>query len=634
MSRHLCAALLLSALFIAACEKDHGANDGTPGTDDTLPSDGSPDEDLLLPDDGASPVSALFGAVTLNPSGAAPLTAEIPFTPDKAGTLSLRIECTAVDTDEVYEKRFSFTATGTITMPIFGLFPDCENVLTFTLFSDSGEERGVYTTRVTTAPLPDDFPIVTATGIYTGDAFTFFPYYRTLVQEIDSTVMTISQATGIMYDRNGTVRWYSDFPTPLLFPLEIIDGLLYGGGQTDDLNILHWSDLMGRPVGSIDLGALGFTQVHHDVMKKPDGNLIITADKIGNEYTMEHLIEVDPADGSLIRTWDLRTVFPDIADLFIDMPMTDPAYPGFSNDPVHLNAAVYDPTDDSIIVSSQRSGIAKIAADGTIRWLLAPHLIRYVDDADGDGISDSLTADYDREDPLTWVGDYTGDAYTDERMPFAGKPAAGYPFDFTYGEVLLTPLDGSGTVITDHDTLLGFTDSEEFRWPFRPHSPHLFADGTLMLFDNGLMRGFKMIDPSSFSRAPHYRIIPDTDGYGGTVEQIAEYIPLSDPAWHRFSPVVGDVDDLGDGTILITSGSLGSSFYPDVIVDQYGNGPIGAYVVQIDTATGEEIHSLLVERVINEAHPNASFSVYRAERIDPFRAFALPAGMKLEEKIP
>ena len=60
---------------------------------------------------------------------------------------------------------------------------------------------------------------------------------------------------------------------------------------------------------------------------------------------------------------------------------------------------------------------------------------------------------------------------------------------------------------------------------------------------------------------------------------------------------------------------------------QYGEGPRGAYIAQIDTATGDELHSLLLERVVNEEHPNAPFSVYRAERIDPYEALALPEGL-------
>lgn|GEM_PF-749691 len=646
MSRSLCAALLSLALILAACDKDDKTlNDGTPEKDDSPPTDidSTTDEDLLSPDDDDNTLEALFGAPVLNPSGAAPLTAEIAFTPDVPGTLKIAITCAAIEEEASVSERFSFTVGTTIALPVLGLYPDCANIVTITLFDDEGLERGIHTAAIATAPLPDDFPVVTATGTYSGGAYTFVTYYRARIETEEDEVPddvpevienTVPEITGIMFDKAGRVRWYSDFTYKFLFPMEIVDGHIYGGDWVTDMGILQWYDFMGRQQGTIDIGTLGFMRVHHDVVKKPNGDLIITADKIGSDYIEDHLLEVKPADGTLVRTWDLTTVMPDVGDLYRDIPLTSPEYPGFTNDPIHLNGIFYDAADDGLIVSSQRSGVVKLHADGTLAWFLAPQLTRYIDDADGDGVSDSFAANYDPTNQTTWIGDYTGDGYTYERMPIAGKPADGYPFEFTYGEVLLTPLDATGAAITDPDRLLGFTESADFRWPFRPHAPRLMADGTLMLFDNGLARGFNIINKDSFSRAALFQIEPDSDGYGGTVAQKAEYILTGDPMWHRFSAMVSDVDELGDGTLLVCSGGLGSGLYPDIIMNMYGDGPRGAYIAQIDTATGDELHSLLIERVINEDHPNAPFTVYRAERIDPYALLTLPDGLTLVRDTP
>ena len=48
---------------------------------------------------------------------------------------------------------------------------------------------------------------------------------------------------------------------------------------------------------------------------------------------------------------------------------------------------------------------------------------------------------------------------------------------------------------------------------------------------------------------------------------------------------------------------------------------------RLDAETGQERHSLLIERVVNEKYPNPPFSVYRAERIVPYEAIALPEGL-------
>ena len=114
---------------------------------------------------------------------------------------------------------------------------------------------------------------------------------------------------------------------------------------------------------------------------------------------------------------------PDVADLYRDIPMTGPQYPGFTNDPIHVNGVAYDASDGGLIVCSQRSGVIKFHSDGTLAWFLAPHLTRYIDDVDGDEVSDSFAAHYDPGNRLTWIGDYTGDGYICERMPIpASRP--------------------------------------------------------------------------------------------------------------------------------------------------------------------------------------------------------------------
>ena len=551
------------------------------------------------------------------------------------GTLTIEISGTDTPKDS-FVKRFSFSAGKSIQLPILGLFPDCDNRVNITLFDEQGTQRGTHAATIRTAPLPADFPVVTANGTYRGDAFTFVTYYRTRVRTDDDAVpedvpefleRAVPEITGIMYDKAGRVRWYSSFPYKFLFPLEFIDGYIYGGDWVQQTGVLRWYDLMGRQIGSLDFGALGFTRVHHDVIKKPDGHLVITVDKTGSDYIEDHVIEVDPASGKLVRAWDLNSVMPDVADLYRDIPMTSPQFPGFTNDPIHVNGIAYDPTDNGLIVSAQRSGVIKLHSNGTLAWFLAPHLTRYIDDADGDGVSDSLAKNYHPGIRFTWIGNYTGSGYVNERMPTGGKPTEAYPFDFSYGEFLLRPLDHNGNAITDKNVLLGFADAPDFRWPFRSHAPRLTKDGNLMLFDNGLARNFHMIGRDSFSRVVKFKVVPDTDGYGGTVRQTAEYLLRGDPSWYRFSALVSEADELPDGTLLITLGGLGSALYPPLIMAQYGKGPRGAYISQIDTATGDELHSLLIERVINEDYPNAPFTVYRSQRIDPYEALSLPKGL-------
>jgi arylsulfate sulfotransferase len=259
----------------------------------------------------------------------------------------------------------------------------------------------------------------------------------------------------------------------------------------------------------VDLGPLGYQRIHHDVFVKTDGDVLLTVDRTGADYVEDRVIEIDPLAANLRARWNLADALPDVAGLFMDVPMTSTLQPGFTNDPVHSNAIWYDESDDTLIASAQRSGVAKLYRSGQLKWFLTPHLIRYLDDADGDGVSDSLAASYDPNNKLTWLSDFRGEAFCDERYPVNGRPTTDYSeFVFNYAEFLLVPLDAAGVPIADEDVRRGFVDHPDFAWPFRPHAPVLLENGHLMLFDNGLGRNFGLpFGPSSYSRAVEYEIV-------------------------------------------------------------------------------------------------------------------------------
>jgi arylsulfate sulfotransferase len=422
----------------------------------------------------------------------------------------------------------------------------------------------------------------------------------------------------IAVDELGRIRWYTDFAFPSAFPIKIHEGYLYtsNGAET-----LYKFDMTGFEKGKWDVSEHGYTEIHHDITIKDDGNILLGVTKIDDPWMEDRIIEINPENNQLRGTWDLKKNFPDVCDLFVDAPVTKADDPNrLANDPVHNNAIFYSEEDDSLIVSSQRSGVAKITHSGYLKWFLAPHIIGVIDDEDADGLSDSLVEGFDPQDPTTNVGDFKGDAYIHDRMPVAGKPHEVYSsFDFRYQEFLLTPLDKDGNEITDTDVLNGFVDHEDFAYPFRQHSPVILKNGNLMIFDNGLARNFSYppMFPDKFSRAVEYEIVPDSeDGYGGTVKQVWEYILENDPMWYSLSIVVSNACELDNGSRLITSGSIGSSFYPDQLAAMYGKGPRGTMVVEVDPADNTELNRLFFNRYIDDEYPNTEFSSYRGYRFN------------------
>ena len=104
-----------------------------------------------------------------------------------------------------------------------------------------------------------------------------------------------------------------------------------------------------------------FTNIHHDVFEKENGNFLVTADKVGIDTIEDFIIELDRGTGAIVNTWDLRQILPRRSTLIHD-----------DRDWFHINAVIHDRRDDTIIVSGQRQGVVKITANNQLRWILAP----------------------------------------------------------------------------------------------------------------------------------------------------------------------------------------------------------------------------------------------------------------------
>ncbi len=563
---------------------------------------------------GGASLAARFGAPALNPTGNAPLAAEIPFQPLGDGFVVV----TVVGRDGVdLSARLPVSGGGERRVPILGLYAEYANVVRLAVEDEQGRALGTHEVAIETGPLPEGLPEIVVEGAHEPELFTFFSWLQAPIER--------AEGLALMVDTWGRVRWYSDFAIPDLHPMEIWEGTIYTGDRRHA--VLRY-DYLGHELLNLDFSAHGYERVHHDIFRRHNGHLLLTVDRTGDPWIEDRVIEIEPTRNQLRARWNLADALPDLADLFHDLPMSEPFGAGESNDPVHINAVWYDEQDDTLLVCSQRTGVAELYASGQLKWLLAPWLVRWIDDADGDGVSDSLAEGYDPARMLSRVGEYRGEAYVHERYPVNGRPVIDYSqFEFHYGEFLLTPLDASGAPIEDEDLRLGFVDHPDFAWPFRPHSVSLSPEGNVLLYDNGLGRNFTLpFGPQSYSRAVEYEVVEDTaDGYGGTVRQVWEYRTPGEPPWHGFSLMVGDVDALPNGNRLVTSGAIGSSFLEGTPLGTY-DGPHGARIVEVDPEDNRELHALWLGRV--EGSPPTEFSVYRAARVDPYafwRANGLPA---------
>ena len=616
----LTAVLVVFSMLVSCGSGSKTENDSDNSNDDGDTEQSDDDEE----DDGDIDLTgSVFSMPKMNPSGNIPLSAEIPMKSEGIAKVAVKVADKEKD-KEPFSREYTVAkdAAETVKIPVLGLFAAYKNKVTVTATDESSKTVDEKTFTLKTGDLPKDFPAITMTGKI-NSGWTMVNWLR--------TPRSRTEMNGIALDEQGRVRWYSDLPFPVCFPIVVKDDTFYCGGGEAESHVTKYN-FMGYVLEDIDVAPLGYKNVHHEVFIKPDGNYLIGVDKAGSEYIEDRAIEInpnDPENPQLRHVWNLNDTLPDLADLFMDMQPTSPEIPGQTNNPIHHNAIFYDESDDTIIVGSQTAGIIKLTMSGYLKWYLAPHLFGLIDDADGDGKSDSFTEKYDPANQLTWVGDYSqknddgtvvaGENYVNERAPINGIPYKVYSeFEFKYPEFFLTPLDKNGNEIEDLSVKQGLMPHEDFAWPFRAHNPTILKNGNLMLFDNGLARNFEFppISQNHYSRVVEYKIVPDKDGYGGTIQQIWEYVLNDDPMWYSMSLIVSGANELENGNRLITSGSLGSSFIPEMFRKQYGDGPTGAFIVEIDPKDNSEKNRITLDRYIDDDYPVNEFSAFRAYRFE------------------
>ncbi|MBV7317297.1 aryl-sulfate sulfotransferase [Shewanella sp. NIFS-20-20] len=327
-------------------------------------------------------------------------------------------------------------------------------------------------------------------------------------------------------DTAGDIRWYMN-------PYTSHDASRYdGAGYAMGMNITAagnmvwvqgqtWKQmtLMGRMISSHRLPGQ-FIDASHEGIQVENGHFLLRvaakdyrrADGLLVNTVRDHIIEVD-ASGKLIDYWDLNSILDPMRDaallsldagavcLNIDIsqagkqssaqdlrtaPMGDIHGVETGRNWAHVNSIDYDPSDDSIIISSRhQSAVIKIGRDKQVKWILSP----------SHGWNEALAAK------------------------------------------LLTPVDADGQVI--HCTVRGMCAGSEFDFVYTPHTAYKVDEkGTWTVFDNGDGRHLAqpMFPMAKYSRAVEYKIDEDKM----TVEQVWQY-GKDELGYDGYSPVTSIV---------------------------------------------------------------------------------------------
>ncbi len=329
-------------------------------------------------------------------------------------------------------------------------------------------------------------------------------------------------------DTKGEVRWYMHVE-PIYDVQEVYRSGVMMGFQQDDEGNITWGygqryvkyDLMGReiynrrlPSGyadfshSLDNGQNGHTFIRaaSSDLRRADGkrvhtvrDVIVEVTPTGEVFDEWRLWEIlDPYRNNVMKVLDQGAVCLNIdaskagqtmseeelakldsSDHFGDVVGTGPG-----RNWAHVNSVDYDPSDDSIIISSRhQSAVIKIGRDKKVKWILAS--------------------------PEGW------------RKPWS--------------DLLLTPIDANGKKLVQE----GSTVEGDFDYPWTQHTAFRIDEKSnkdviyVTVFDNGDARGMEQpaLPSMKYSRAVVYKI----DQNKKTVEQIWEYGKERGFAW--YSPV-------------------------------------------------------------------------------------------------
>jgi arylsulfate sulfotransferase len=397
-----------------------------------------------------------------------------------------------------------------------------------------GENTMTYTDTLTveTMAKPGWFPKLVTTGSAMNDGALFAFLYNKWGHG-----NTIS---AMISDRYGKFRgfWYIENEQDNLFPLTFIKNgnILY---SVPERNIIYESDFLGKIINTWNIPT-GFLGSHHEICEIPsgarEGNFLVTVSQKdvrapgdpGNRLFIEdHVIELDRKTGELLTTWNLRESL-QVGRSIMPTYTRNLMLNTLEFDWCHNNGLAYDPSDNSIVISTFHHGFAKLDWSNNLKWILAPH--------GGWGIN--------------------------------GRGEA-------LDKYLLKAADPQGNLYSD-SVQLGYKSITGFEWPWVNHSPSVrYEQGNLVLtcMVNGASKNFKTMPFFEISSWGSEYIINEKDM---TVKQGWTY--GREKGASLFAVTAGQATRLKEGNYLLTFGSIGSAFLGAF----YTGGDERAVVVEIE----------------------------------------------------
>lgn len=267
----------------------------------------------------------------------------------RPGTASRPVSVTY--TMAALRRRGRVAANSVVTLPVIGLYAGYTNTAEIRFTFDDGSSQQLSVPITTPAAVADQVlerpHVLTARQRNASLGFDFL-----LAKPGRVAPVTI-------VDSDGYVRWSSQNPgsASVLFRDQGIDV------GAEDAPILRREELDGA-TSEVRLDDAAVVRFHHNLEQGPRG-LLAELDVVNRQEDV--LAEIAP-DGTRLKTWDM------VAIISSYMVSKGDEYRQFTRpgpDWFHMNSAIYDPSDRSVIVSSRENFVIKLDYDsGEIRWIL------------------------------------------------------------------------------------------------------------------------------------------------------------------------------------------------------------------------------------------------------------------------
>ncbi|HHQ4631751.1 aryl-sulfate sulfotransferase [Aeromonas hydrophila] len=249
------------------------------------------------------------------------------------------------------------TTSNRIQIPIFGLYSNYLNELTINIqFTDNSTYS--FKKTIATAAYIDSI------GIYDNVDISIKP---SATPTYSYFYLKGSKKSPIIMDIDGEVRWDADIIKISASSTFIDNSFLIGNSKNKKIDSIN---LYGRSSSlNIEGSVMGSdAYFHHNIDPGKQGILIELDGTTDGALKIESFLSEIDSSGKVIKEWDLGKIFSE----YMLQEGDDPS--NFVRDGVdwfHMNAATYDPADDTLVISSRENFVVKLDyATGKLIWLL------------------------------------------------------------------------------------------------------------------------------------------------------------------------------------------------------------------------------------------------------------------------